>query len=607
MAQNERGNISVKADNIFPIIKKWLYSDKDIFIREMISNASDAITKLNSLKSFGEVTLQDDDAPLITITLDKDRRTLVFEDNGIGMTDDEVKKYINEVAFSGAEEFLSKYSSKEESGQIIGHFGLGFYSAFMVADQVKIETKSYIEDAQAVTWFCDGSVEYQMSASEKQTRGTAITLYLNAAEDEFLELERTRSVLEKYCAFLPYPIVVKQGEEEFEINDTQPLWKKAPAQCTAEEYTAFYHKVFSDFKDPLFYLHLNVDFPFQLQGILYFPQWDNEYDRLEGRIKLYNNQVFVADNVKEVIPEYLMLLRGVLDCPEIPLNVSRSFLQNDGYVKRISEHIVRKVCDKLTGIFKTDRDEYEGYWQDIRPFMQYGCLRDDAFYTRMKDCMLLKTTQGGFYTLEEYAQRNAKEQDKTTVYYTSDASAQALYAALYENEGQDVVIMDSPIDSSYMQFVEMKQPELQFMRVDAEIGQSMKEGESELPEGLTQAFATALPQYQIVIVAEKLKDATVPAVLLSNEHERRMQQYMKQYGNMFGNMGAGEQSATLVLNLNNPFVQKLPDLLKNAPETADLAIAHLYDLACMSMQPLTPERMQAFLKRSYSLLGDLNG
>ena len=607
MAQNERGNISVKADNIFPIIKKWLYSDKDIFIREMISNASDAITKLNSLKSFGEVTLQDDDAPLITITLDKDRRTLVFEDNGIGMTDDEVKKYINEVAFSGAEEFLSKYSSKEESGQIIGHFGLGFYSAFMVADQVKIETKSYIEDAQAVTWFCDGSVEYQMSASEKQTRGTAITLYLNAAEDEFLELERTRSVLEKYCAFLPYPIVVKQGKEEFEINDTQPLWKKAPAQCTAEEYTAFYHKVFSDFKDPLFYLHLNVDFPFQLQGILYFPQWDNEYDRLEGRIKLYNNQVFVADNVKEVIPEYLMLLRGVLDCPEIPLNVSRSFLQNDGYVKRISEHIVRKVCDKLTGMFKTDRDEYEGYWQDIRPFMQYGCLRDDAFYTRMKDCMLLKTTQGGFYTLEEYAQRNAKAQDKTTVYYTSDASAQALYAALYENEGQDVVIMDSPIDSSYMQFVEMKQPELQFMRVDAEIGQSMKEGESELPEGLAQAFATALPQHQIVIVAEKLKDATVPAVLLSNEHERRMQEYMKQYGNMFGNMGAGEQSATLVLNLNNPFVQKLPDLLKNAPETADLAIAHLYDLACMSMQPLAPERMQAFLKRSYSLLGDLNG
>ena len=609
--EKKTGNVSIHAQNIMPVIKKWLYSDKDIFVREMVSNACDAVTKMRI--AGGEDDYQ------VHVEVDAAAKQLRFIDNGIGMTADEVERYIGQVAFSGAEEFLKQYDDKEKDGGIIGHFGLGFYSAFMVASKVTIDTLSYQPGAQAVRWESEDGMAYTMTDSDWDRRGTRITLDIAPEEEEFLRPFRVREVLERYCAFMQTPIFLDEIKPEgakddgpkadeaketaapVPVNDTHPLWLKNPSDCTEEEYKAFYRKVFREFEEPLFWVHLNVDYPFNLKGILYFPKLRQDFGGMEGQIKLFSGQVFVADNIKEVIPEFLMLLKGVIDCPDLPLNVSRSFLQNDGYVRKISAHITRKVADRLTGMFNTDRPSFEKYWPDIHPFIKYGCMRDEKFYERMKDVLLYKTVDGRFLTLAEYtAQNGEKAPDK--VLYTSDESRQDAMIRLYRDQGIDVVVLDTPIDvnfASFMEYSGQKDGKLRFCRVDADTD-ALKAQDAETPaldaEALTKLFREATGMESLKVELQALRDEQLPAMLVEDEQTRRFKDMSRLYGEKGFSL---PDDFTLVLNSRSALVSALAGA--KDPQRAQLIAAELYDLAELSRAPLSPQQMTAFLSRSMRL------
>lgn len=653
------GSLSINSENIFPIIKKWLYSDHDIFFRELVSNGCDAITKLKKLDMMGETEIADDEDLKVQVIVNPNEKTITFIDNGIGMTEDEVDEYINQIAFSGAEAFLEQYKDKTSDDQIIGHFGLGFYSAFMVADRVTIDTLSYKKDAKAVLWDCEDGTEFNMSESDKTTRGTKITLYLNEDSVEFANMYRAREVLDKYCSFMPVGIFLSDetAEPEYEtideseltekdtviehivepakteekekedgtketvevepekkkvkvlkrpvsISDTTPLWTKHPNECSDEEYRAFYHKVFMDYKEPLFWIHLNMDYPFNLKGILYFPKINMEYESIEGTIKLYNNQVFIADNIKEVIPEFLMLLKGVIDCPDLPLNVSRSALQNDGFVKKISDYITKKVADKLSGMCKTDKENYEKYWDDISPFIKYGCLKDEKFCEKMSDYVLFKNLDNKYLTFKECLEEN-KENHENTIFYTNDPVQQSQYVNMFKAQGIDAVILKDSIDQPFITQLESKNEGVKFKRIDDELNDSFTEELSEdeeksLKEKLSETFKKALGR-EIDIKVQKLKDEKVSSMITVSEETRRMQDMMKMYGmsnmdpSMFG--GAGE---TLTLNASNNLVKYILDNPEG--ENTELICKQLYDLALISHTPLNPESMTAFIERSNKIL-----
>ena len=623
-----KGNISVDSENLFPIIKKWLYSDKDIFLRELVSNGCDAVTKLKKLASIGEAQIDENEKFKVTVSIFKDAKKLVISDNGIGMTAEEIDKYINQIAFSGASDFLSKYKEEDDKGsQIIGHFGLGFYSAFMVADSVEIDSLSYQDGAKAAKWICDGSMEFDLTDGDRTERGTTITL--NIAEDskEFLEESTLRQILHKYCAFLPIEIYVEVPEDKHEdhcdcghdhdheheddtpsepkpINNTTPLWMKKPSECTDEEYKEFYRNVFMDFNEPLFWIHLNVDYPFNLKGILYFPKINHEFAGQEGQIKLYNNQVFVADNVKEVIPEFLMLLKGVIDCPDLPLNVSRSFLQNDGYVKKISSHITKKVADKLTSIYNNERENYEKYWDYINIFIKYGCLRDEKFYEKVKDVIIYKDIDGKYLTLDEYL--DGKEEKD--VYYVSDPQTQSQYINMFKNQGLNAVVLPSMMDTHFISLVEMKQTGVKFKRIDSainDISDNTEKDDStkEQEKKLIEKFKNEIKDDTLKIEVQSLKDDSIPAVILLGEQSRRMQEMYKAYGQQMAGMAdMFHDEFTLVLNSNNSLIKKI-DTLND--EDANLVIDHIYDLAKISHSPLPAEQMTKFIERSNKLLEKL--
>ena len=646
MAKQTKGCLSINSDNIFPIIKKWLYSDHDIFIREVVSNACDAVTKLRKLALIGEYEEAEDTKYRIDVIASPNDKTLTFIDNGIGMTAEEVNEYINQIAFSGASDFLEKYKDKASDDQIIGHFGLGFYSTFMVADKVTINTLSYQEGAEPVFWECDGGTEYTMSAGDRDVHGTEITLYLNEDSFEFANEYRVKEVLEKYCSFMPEEIYftnadaakeaeddvidsseVTENENESEdtnaaedassadtekeepkekpINDTKPLWTKHPNDCSDEEYKEFYRKVFLDFKEPLFWIHLNMDYPFNLKGILYFPKFNSEYDTLEGTIKLYNNQVFIADNIKEVIPEFLLLLKGVIDCPDLPLNVSRSALQNDGFVKKISDYITKKVADKLSGMFKTERETYESYWDDLSPFIKFGCLKDNKFDEKMKDYILYKNLEGKYLTLPEYLEAG-KEKYENTVFYTDDEKVQSQYINMFKEQGIDAVILNHNIDTPFITHQEQKDDKVKFTRIDSDITNTFKEevSEEELKETtdkLTDVFKKALDNDKLTVKVEKLKNASISSMITLSEETRRMQDMMKMYNmggmdpSMFG--GSGQ---VLVLNANNNLVQYI---LENPEgENTKTVCEQLYDLALLAHAPLEAEAMTKFIARSNEIL-----
>ncbi|WP_288774491.1 molecular chaperone HtpG [uncultured Eubacterium sp.] len=677
---NKHGSLSINSDNIFPIIKKWLYSDHDIFYRELVSNGCDAITKLKKLDMMGEYTLPDDYEAKVEVRVNPTEKTLKFIDNGLGMTADEVEEYINQIAFSGATDFLEKYKDKSNDDQIIGHFGLGFYSAFMVADEVHIDTLSYQDGATPVHWECDGGTEFDMTDGNKTTVGTEITLFLNEDCLEFANEYRAREVLTKYCSFMPTEIylVNETAEPEYEtilpeektdkdtvietiieeakteekenengekeivevsprteklkilkrpvpINDPHPLWTKHPNECTDEDYKEFYRNVFHDYKEPLFWIHLNMDYPFNLKGILYFPKINTEYDSIEGTIKLYNNQVFIADNIKEVIPEFLMLLKGVIDCPDLPLNVSRSALQNDGFVKKISEYITKKVADKLTGMCKTDKESYEKYWDDISPFIKFGCLKDEKFCDRMNDYILFKDINDKYMTLPELLKEkeekeaeakdentndnadNTEEQKDTreTIYYVTDKNQQGQYIRMFKESDMNAVILDHNIDTSFITQLEQRNQNYKFMRIDADVTDALKEEVSEEEmksalDTLTETFRTALGKENLDVKVEKLKDASISSMITLSEEGRRMQDMMKMY-NMYGmdpSMFGGNE--TLILNVNNKLVQYILDH-KNG-EHVPMFCKQLYDLALLSNQPLSPEAMTAFINRSNEVM-----
>lgn len=652
----ENGNISINTENILPIIKKWLYSEKDIFIREMVSNANDAIIKLKKLASMGEAQLQENEKFYIKVVVNKDEKTIQVIDNGIGMTDEEVRKYINQIAFSGAVDFLEKYKDKtDESTQIIGHFGLGFYSAFMVSEKVTIDTLSWQPGARSVKWISSGGTEFEMDDSDRIERGSTITLYLAEDSLEFLDYYKIKEVLEKYCSFMPFEIFVqdaskkekkeedkrdssqkadaaKDGDssqkadvsdeadtakeptdvQEKPINDTHPLWLKSPKDCTDEEYKEFYKKVFHDFNDPLFWIHLNMDYPFHLQGILYFPKLKHEFETIEGQIKLYYNQVFVADNIKEVIPEFLMLLKGVIDCPDLPLNVSRSFLQNDGYVSRISTHITKKVADKLTSIFENERDNYNKYWDDINPFVKYGCIREEKFFDRVKDIVIFKTTNGEYITLKDYLDRN-KEKHENKVFYVTDEKQQAQYIKMFRDQGMEAVILNTMIDNHFIQFLEMKENTVKFSRIDADLSESMKDAENttidaDLTQKLETQFKEAVGNDKLKIRIEALKTTEVPGIILLSEYSRRMQEMSKMYGMGGMDMGAMfPDEQTLVLNRSNSLIKAIAEMSGNESKKDDVTLIcqHVYDLAMMSHKQLDPEAMTRFIERSNVLLGKL--
>lgn len=604
------GNISVSSENIFPIIKKWLYSDKDIFLRELVSNGCDAVTKLKKLSSLGEASVASDEVFRIDVTIDKDAGTLSITDNGIGMTAEEIEKYITQIAFSGAADFLAKYKEEDDKGsQIIGHFGLGFYSAFMPSDKVEIDSLSYQDGAKAVKWSCDGSMEYDMSDSDRTERGTTITLHIAQDSKEFLDEFTVRSVLNKYCSFLPVEVFLnvlpKEEKDEKEdvpapkpINDTAPLWTKAPKDCTDEEYKEFYTKVFSDFTPPLFWIHLNVDFPFNLKGILYFPKINHEFAAQEGQIKLFNNQVFVADNVKEVIPEFLMLLKGVIDCPDLPLNVSRSFLQNDGYVKKISAHITKKVADKLGELFKKERESFEQYWDDINIFIKYGCMRDDKFYDRVKDYLLYKDLDGKYLTLNEYL--DGKE--NKDIFYVTDENLQSQYINILKAQGQNAVILPAVMDTHFISFLEMKNEGVKFKRIDSAISDALTDSDAanDQSEQLCELFKNALKDDSLKIEAQALKAEDMPAVMLLSEESRRMKEMYRSYGQQFAGMSEMfKDEYTLMLNTNNALVKKLPELDE---DTKQLLCEHIYDLAMLCNKPLSPEQMTRFVERNNKIM-----
>ena len=659
----KKGSLSITSENIFPVIKKWLYSDHDIFYRELISNGCDAITKLKKLELMGEYERPEDLEYKIQVSVNPTEKTITVTDNGLGMTEEEIDKYINQIAFSGVQDFMEKYKDKANEDQIIGHFGLGFYSAFMVADRVTIDSLSYKQDAKPIHWESEGGINFEMSDGDKAEVGTKITLYLNEESSEFCNEYRAREVVEKYCAFMPVSIFLdnetaepqyetiekdeltekdtivetvvepaKTEEKENEdgtketveiepsrerykilkrpvaLNDTTPLWNKHPNECTPEEYKDFYRKVFRDFKEPLFWIHLNMDYPFNLKGILYFPKINMEYDSLEGTIKLYNNQVFIADNIKEVIPEFLMLLKGVIDCPDLPLNVSRSALQNDGFVKKISDYITKKVADKLSGMCKTDRENYEKYWDDIAPFIKFGYIKDEKFSEKMGDYILYKNLEGKYLTLDDCLEEN-KEKHENTVFYVTDEKAQSQYINLFKEEGIDAVIMPAAIDSPFISHVEQKKEGLKFLRIDADLNASFKEEIKEddeefkkSSEELTEVFKKALKNDKLDIKVEKMKNAGVASMITVSEETRRMQDMMKMYSmggamdmSMFG--GSGE---TLVLNANHPLVQYV--LANKEGETTEKICEQLYDLASLSHGQLSPERMTAFVARSNEIM-----
>ena len=660
---NKRGTLSINSDNIFPIIKKWLYSDHDIFVREMISNGCDAITKLKKLEVMGDYTFPEGHKNKIEVIVNPEEKTLKFIDTGLGMTADEVEEYITQIAFSGATEFLEKYKDKTNDDQITGHFGLGFYSAFMVADEVHIDTLSYKEGAAPVHWECDGGTEYEMGEGNRTQVGTEITLFLNEDSLEFANEYRMREIIEKYCSFMPVEIFLSKanapqeyetieeselreddvvvehihedakteekendkGEKEtvevspardmvkinkrpVSLSDTHPLWMKHPNECTEEEYKEFYRKVFMDYKEPLFWIHLNMDYPFNLKGILYFPKINMEYESIEGTIKLYNNQVFIADNIKEVIPEFLMLLKGVIDCPDLPLNVSRSALQNDGFVKKISDYISKKVADKLTGMCKTDRENYEKYWDDISPFIKFGCIKDEKFAEKMNDYILFKNLDGKYLTLKDCLEEN-KEKHENQIFYVTDEKEQSQYINMFKKEGLDAVILKHNIDSPFISHLEQKNEGLKFLRIDADLNDTFKEEVKEEDkeaikadtDKLTEVFRKALSMDKLEVKAEKLKDENTAAVITVSEDSRRMQDMMKMYGmygmdpSMFGS--AGE---TLVLNLNHPLVQYV--LSHEDGENTGKICEQIYDLAQLSHGSLTPERMTKFIARTNEIM-----
>ncbi len=611
-----KGNISIHAQNIMPVIKRWLYSDKDIFIREMVSNGCDAITKYRMLKGDTGEDLR------VTVTVDKEAGELRFTDNGIGMTAEEVEKYINQVAFSSAEEFLKNYTGDDKGG-IIGHFGLGFYSAFMAADKVSIDTLSWQEGAESVIWESEDGMAFSMRTGGRQTRGTTITLHIFEEEKEFLEGFRVREVLDRYCGYMSVPIYLEvigeeapkeedhaTGTEEEEkkeaekpINDPHPLWLKNPKDCTDEEYKETYRKLFHTFEEPLFWVHLNVDYPFNLKGILYFPRIKKDFGGQEGEIKLFNRQVFVADNIKEVIPEFLMLLKGVIDCPDLPLNVSRSFLQNDGYVKKLAAHITKKVADKLNGLFNTERKQYETYWDDIHPFVKYGCIKDVKFFDMVKDSLLFKTTAGEYLTIEEYKARNqGKAEGK--VYYTTEASRQAAAVALYTARGIDVVVMDTLIDMNFMSFMEFGggMKDTQFVRVDADVSGLTEESEEgkDIDQGkMEKLFRDALNDPELTVKMEALSDKTLPVMLTEDEQMRRYKEMSAIYGQDF----SFPNKYTLVLNRQSPTVQRLAAM--EDQETAQLLCRQLFDLSRLSSRPLEAEDLKNFIARSNELIAKL--
>lgn len=693
----KKGSLSIDSENIFPIIKKWVYSDHDIFVREMISNGCDAITKLKKLDMMGEYELPEGYRPKIEVIVNPEEKTMKFIDNGLGMTADEVEEYITQIAFSGATQFLEKYKDKTTEDDMIGHFGLGFYSAFMVADEVHIDSLSYREGAVPVHWASQGGTEYEMQEGSKTTVGTEITLFLNEDSLAFANEYRAREVLEKYCSFMPVEIFLtkanaekeyetideselldtdevvehiteepKEGEESepkkkvkivkrpVSISDIHPLWGKNPSECTKEEYIEFYRKVFMDYKEPLFWIHLNMDYPFNLKGILYFPKINTEYDSIEGTIKLYNNQVFIADNIKEVIPEFLMVLKGVIDCPDLPLNVSRSALQNDGFVNKVADYISKKVADKLTGMFKTDRENYEKYWDSISPFIKFGCLKDEKFGEKMKDSMLYKNLDHKYMTLEEVIKENVpdaeeteetqdkdaasaegqsegndgkdgsdqdaadassdaqsdekKEEEKTSIYYVTDEIQQSQYINMFKAQGQDAIILSHNIDAAFITYLEEKHSDIQFLRIDAdvhdslkdEVGEDEKESFQKTADSLVEIFRKELNNDKLDVKVEKLKDDKVAAMAVLSEHSRRMGEMMKMYGmagmdpSLYGN------EVTLVLNANHPLVQFVTEhkRSKNVP----IICRQLYDLAMLAHKPLNPEEMTAFVQRSNEIM-----
>ncbi len=652
------GNLSINSENLFPIIKKWLYSDHDIFLRELISNGSDAVTKKNKLIGMGEIEPTDGKDRVVVVT-DEEAGTLKVIDTGIGMTFEEVDEYINQIAFSGATAFIEKYKDKTTDEQIIGHFGLGFYSAFMVADRVTIDTLSCLPDAVPVHWECDDGTQFSMEEGGKKTVGTEITLYLNDDAKEFLHEYRVREVITKYCSFMPVEIFLftrqkweeqlekeatvvvepeteekteddaaegeekeaKKDEEPKSLSDTAPLWTKHPNDCTEEEYKEFYRKVFMDFKEPLFWIHLNMDYPFNLKGILYFPKINNEYESVEGTIKLYNNRVFIADNIKEVIPEFLLLLKGVIDCPDLPLNVSRSALQNDGFVKKISDYITRKVADKLNALKNSERESYEKYWEDIHPFIKFGCLKDEKFYDRVKDSLLFRDLEGKYLTLADIAEwpsdtktepvyggkeGETKEKEFIPVAYVTDEAVQSQYIKMYKDAGLDAVILPTNIDVPFVTLLEQKNEKLEFIRIDADVTGSLKSGEEALSEEdknkLTELFRKTLGKETLTVSVEPLKDENMSAMITLSEQSRRMQEMMKMYG--MADMG-GETPVTLVLNSGNALVKYL--LEEPEGEHTDLIVKQIYDLAAISHEPLKAEEMTAFIERSQQILKILAG
>ena len=610
---------------MFPIIKKWLYSDKDIFLREIVSNGCDAISKLKSLRGIGQAPAEEGYQPKVIVTIDQEKKQLIVSDNGIGMTEDEVERYITQIAFSGAEEFLEKYKeSSEENTGIIGHFGLGFYSAFMVSSTVEIETLSYQEGAKPVHWVSAGEDSYEISDGSRTEHGSTIIMNITEEEKEFLEEGRIREILNKYCQFMPFEIYLNPHDEErpvynekgeveknedgtdktrtvkpLPVNDTEPLWLKAPKDCTDEDYKAFYHKVFLDYNDPLFWIHLNVDYPFNLKGILYFPKQTNKLEVVPGQVKLYSNQVFVADNIKEVIPEFLLLLKGVIDCPDMPLNVSRSFLQNDGQVQKIAQHITKKVSDKLHQIFKNERETYEKYWNDISSFIKFGCLKEEKFYDRMKDILLLKTIDGEYKTVEEYP----KGEDNK-IYYVTDENLQAQYINMFKENGMTAAILPHIIDPHFISVLEYKsEGKLKFLRIDADLGEALKvdqseearKAEEEQGKSLIEIFKKYLSDDKLQYKVESLKAASTPAVMLLSEYARRIQDMSRVMGQTFPD----QSETTLVLNSENSIIKKLPEL---SEENQELVCKHIYDLAMMAHKPLTAEQMSQFTARNVKLL-----
>ena len=631
---NEKGSLSINSENIFPIIKKWLYSDQDIFIRELISNGCDAITKLRKLEVMGEYHFPEDTELAIQVVANPTDKTLKFIDNGIGMTADEVKEYINQIAFSGATDFLNKYKDKANEDQIIGHFGLGFYSAFMVADKVEIETLSYKEGSEAVHWECDGGTEFEMGPSDKETSGTEITLHLNEDCYEYSNEYRVKEVINKYCSFMPEEIyfintdtflkkeekadivnedgtidaaaAVKEDDEPKPLNDTHPLWAKHPNECTEEEYKDFYRKVFNDYREPLFWIHLNMDYPFNLKGILYFPQLNNKYETIEGTIKLYNNQVFIADNIKEVIPEFLLLLKGVIDCPDLPLNVSRSALQNDGFVKKISDYITKKVADKLTGMYKTEKENYEKYWDDICPFIKYGCIRDEKFAEKMDEYILYKNLDDKYLTLAECLEEN-KEKHENTVFYTSGRNVQGQYINMFKKAKLDAVYLEQIIDTAFIQHVEQKNEGVHFVRVDADLdkvftkrtSKADQEALDKQAETIQEKLRKAVGNEKLAVKLQNLKNASTSSVLTVSEETKRMEDWMRQMG-MSDNMDQFKDPGTLVLNANNDLVKYVLENPEN--ESADMVLEQLYDLAKLANAPLSVEEMTKFIERSNKIM-----